>query len=133
MGSDMNIHVLEGITEKSIEILHSTSLGSKYFAGFYKKFSQKQWNQACEDISNTPSIWIGSHSHFNDDDGNPQCITKLHDLISEDLPVLNDRLIAKIIKAMELPNKTSYSVNTIDEVKTFLEKYKGSKIFVVCW
>ena len=140
MAADLHIHVLEGITENDLQIFNSNTFGSKYFDLSRMQPSSEEWDKVYDKISDAPNIWIGEVSWLKAalcDDAEqfvPDSVAMIHELIGEDLPVLNDELIAKILKAMGLKNETSYGIEDgEDDIQKFLQKHKGKKVFTVSW
>ena len=138
MSADLHIHVLEGVEERDIAILESSSLGSKY-SSLFNHHTTEQYDAAYDKIGNSPNIWIGSVSWLKagllDDYDRyvPSTVEEISNLIGEDLPTLDEELIAKIVKAFDLPNNTSYELAERNAVREFLEKHKGKKVFTVSW
>lgn len=136
MAADLSIHIYEGITQDDMKRFFSSTLGSKYFNmstpsnyddGMYEKFG------------NTPSVWIGEVSWLKaviTDDAEtfvPHPCQAICDIIKEDLPVIDDALISKIVNACSVENSTDYDTANPDKVKLFLEEHKGKKVFTVSW
>lgn len=139
MGADLHIHIFEGITEDDLRIFFSNHLGSKYL-DLHNNLSWEDAQPAHDRVSETPNIWIGEISWLKAvvlDDAEtfvPGPVAKIYELIGEDLPVLDDKLIKEILEALKIENKTSYSVeDKEDDIKSFLEKHKGKKVFTVSW
>lgn len=140
MAADLYIHVFEGITEEDLKIFFSPTIGSKHFGAYlnHQDFN-RMWEEVYSKISETPSVWVGEVSWlkaaiFDDEETFiPEPISKVVDIIGEDLPVVDDELISRIEEAMKLPNKTKYRVNDPAEVVEFLRKHKGKRVFTVSW
>lgn len=77
--------------------------------------------------------WAKAEILDNSDKYVPGVIEAITDIIGEDLPVVDDELIEKVNQAFDLPNNTSYSLNSKNEVINFLERHKGMKTFTVNW
>lgn len=137
MAADMCIHIFQGITEDDLRIFFSNALGSKYFGTVAP--SDEELDQAFHKIARTPNVWVGEVSWlkaalFEDEEKYiPTAIEQIHEIIGEDLPVIDDELIARIEQALRLPNKTRYRVAKPEEVVEFLRKYKGERCFTVSW
>ena len=136
MSADLHIHIFEGITEQDLKYFFCNSLGSKYFD--ITIYHLKQDN-LYKKISNTPNIWIGSVSWLkaglskDNETYIPTTVNNIQKIINEDLPELTDKLINDILNSFELENKTSYDIAKKEDVKLFLNKHKGKKIFTVSW
>jgi hypothetical protein len=135
MAADMHIHVLkEPFTEADLASFMSNVLGSKYFNP--RPGANLDLFSKCSD---TPNVWVGEVSWLKAnlaDDADtfiPGPVQKVHDLIGEDLPVIDDALIAKVREAFNDENKTTYNVAPPAKVLEFLEQHKGEKVFTVSW
>lgn len=113
MAADLHIHVFDGCTENDL--------------CDYKK------------IASTPNVHVGEVSWLKaallDDSDRyiPSAVQQVTDIIGEDLPVVDDAMIARIADAMKAPNATSYTLNSAEEVLTFLKQHKGKRVFTVSW
>jgi len=134
MAADLQIHVADRSIEPVLARFNSNTLGSKYFSprcGFD--------DAAFEIIGETPSVWVGEVSWlkaalFGDAEAFvPDPVAQVHEIIGEDLPVIDDALIARVTEALKAPNVTSYSIATADEVIRFLTEHKGKCAFTVSW
>jgi hypothetical protein len=105
------------------------------------EFSSK-YNARCRhesEIENTPNIWIGEVSWlkaalFEEPEMFiPGTVVKISDLIGEELPIITDGLINKIVEAFNAENNTSYSLANPKEVEDFLKQYKGLPCFTISW
>ena len=139
MAADLHIHVFEGIEESDLRNFFRNTLGSKYFSprpvGGYEGFSA-----AYDTIVNTPSVWVGEVSWLKAalfEDGEetfvPSPVQKIHELIGENLPVLDDKLEREILDALGLENVTSYEVESVVKIHQFLRSHKGKQLFTVSW
>lgn len=132
----MHLHIFEGITEDDLKTFFSNTLGSKHF-NLYR--SSRGWDSVFSKIADTPNVWIGEVSWLkaafcdNDETFIPNTVGEVHDIIGEDLPVIDDELIQKILKAFDLENKTSYSLAKKEDIEKFLLEHKGKKAFTVSW
>lgn len=147
MAADLHIHIFKGITEKDLAIFKSHTLGSKYFGKYNLSWEEEQ--KINDKIYKTPSVWIGEVSWLKaaltDDNETfiPNAVGDITDIVGEDLPVIDDAFIEKIMEAFKQPNNTAkdggvwggegYSLANPQEVKAFLEKYKGKKVFEISW
>lgn len=90
-------------------------------------------------VNKTKNVWIGEVSWlksmlFNDKSTYvPTPVQAIYNLIKEELPVLTEDLESKILDALNLPNSTGYSIAKRKDVKTFLDKHIGKKIFTISW
>ena len=141
MGADLHIHVFEGIDIEDLKEFFANTLGSKYFN--LRRGQGEAWSEAYKKIAKTPNIWIGEASWLKAslckdektaDKYVPATVERVCEIIGEDLPILDDILIQKILDALDLPNDTAYNVTTKkDEVEKFLLTHKGKKVFTVSW
>ena len=140
MAANLHMHIFERMTEEDLIIFSSNILGSKYFSwSFGNPPSEEKKDIAWKNIMNSPNIWVGEVSWlkaglFEDSKTYiPDTIGEISNIIGEDLPIIDDEIIQKILRAFELENKTSYNVAKKDDVKNFLLDHKGKKIFTVSW
>lgn len=136
MGADLHIHVLPAdgsVTEEHIALGNQHVLGSKHFDLFQPNSNHPdRWKYA-----STESVWIGSVSWlkaaFFDDSERfvPSTVQIVSDAVGEDLPVIDDELIAKIGAAWDTENTTSYSIAKREEVVSWLEAHRGLKAYTV--
>ena len=148
MAADLHIHIFEGITEDDLRIMDSSNLGSKYFNP-HDKLSWEERSKVYEKVGNTPNIWIGEVSWLkaglmeDSDTFIPNTVGDISELVGEDLPVIDDNFIKKVVVAFEQSNNTKkedgvwsgagYSLANPKEVKTFLKTHKGKKVFQISW
>lgn len=142
MSADLSIHILDkGATEQDYKDFSRNTLGSKYFGGLMCIPLPKERQDKCLEIfSETSQIWVGSVSWLKagitDDKETyiPDIVNKIHTIIGEDFPIVNDDLIKKIEAAYdECVNKTSYSVEKKGKVVDFLKEHKGKKACTISW
>lgn len=137
MAADLHIHVFSDgeLTEGDFRAFFSHTLGSKWFA----PTAGRRDTESRERISDTKNVWVGEVSWLKaavcDDAATfvPDPIARVHELIGEEWPVVDDALIAQIGAAMRLENATSYRLADVDEVLAFLERHKGKRAFTVSW
>lgn len=139
MAADLYIHIFQDITEEDLRIFFSSTLGSKYYDETLQVGSQ-EWDEAYDKVAGTPRVWIGEVSWLKASllgDAEryiPDAVQRVTDIIGEDLPVIDDHLIAQIEQAITLPNHTAYRVvSDPKEVVEFLRRYKGKRCFTVSW
>lgn len=140
MAADLYIHIVTPeIDESVLADFFSNSLGSKWFNPKPGTRFLSDPDSAWGKISATPAIWVGEVSWlkaglFNDPQKFvPQPVLEVNELIGEDLPVIDDVLIARIRNALRAPNTTSYSVSDTDAVLQFLVEHKGERCFTISW
>ena len=146
MSADLHIHVLDnGAEEKHLAGLQANTIGSKYCKDFrdddydYYNGEYADWDESYRIISETSNVWVGEVSWlkaaFLDDPKSfiPQPILKIHEIIGEDLKIIDDNMISEISDALSLKNKTAYSLSRKNKVLSFLKKHKGEKVFTVSW
>jgi hypothetical protein len=139
MAADLHIHVqTPEVTDEVLARFFGNTLGSKHFNPRpYSQTSDKPY----EIVARSPNIWIGEVSWLKaallgDGDGErfvPGPIQVVQQAIGEDLPVIDDDLIAKIGAAFDVPNTTSYSLAKKIDVWRFLETHRGKRVFTVSW
>lgn len=141
MAADLHIHVFaEGeLTEDDFRGFFSNSLGSKWFEFGGNRHYEDNWQDYFKKFSETASVWIGEVSWLkaalleDKETFIPDPVSKISSIIGEDWPIVNDKLIARIRKALGLENQTLYSVSTAKEVIEFLELHKGKRAFTISW
>lgn len=135
MAADLHIHVFEGIAETDLAMFNSGTFGSKWFGSCSGNRSIDCFSR----IADTPNVWIGEVSWLkaalSGDEASyiPDAVAKISELIGEDLPVLDDALIGKILAALESPNDTGYGLANQTTVQEFLTQHKGKPVFTVSW
>lgn len=140
MAADLYIHVFGEITEDDLRVFKENTLGSKHFIGFLGKVSPDEVrDRSMALISRTVSVWIGEVSWIKAnvtglrEEYVPNTVLKVHELIGEDLPVLDEALKQKILSAFSEPNTTGYRINKKSEVEAFLTQNIGKRLFTVSW
>jgi hypothetical protein len=144
VAADLHIHVLtDVVTSEDLADFFASHLGSKWFD--MGRASRLQHNYEAmmanhKKIGDTPNVWIGEVSWLKadlTDDAEtfvPDPIGKIHDLIGEELPTLDDETIAKIVAILRaVPNQTQYRVTTPEKVMEFLVQHRGKRVFQVSW
>jgi hypothetical protein len=92
-------------------------------------------------VSNTPSVWVGEVSWLKAalfDDAEtfiPPAVQQIHEIIGEDMPLIDDSLITRVESALGSENPTSYTVAGSEEspVIKFLRDNKGMRAFTISW
>jgi hypothetical protein len=149
MSADLHIHIItRKFTIEHAKAFSSNTLGSKYFCGgdidnidlnYRDNFEKKHKCDLHDMAADTPNVWVGEVSWlkamlFNDSKRFiPDPIQKISDIIGEDFPIIDDKMILKIKKALGIKNQTAYDITSDNKVIIFLEKYKGKKAFTVSW
>lgn len=139
MAADLHIHIFEGLTEEDMKIFFSNTIGSKYFDEESTEKTENLYDQTYDKIAKTSSIWVGEVSWLKaalfEDSENfiPSTVEHIDKVIGEDLPIIDDELITKIISAFDLENKTRYELAKKEEIENFLINNKGKRIFTVSW
>jgi len=133
MAADLSIHVFEGVTEEDLAAFFSHTLGSKYM-----DLNRRTDLGVHLKISDTPGIWIGEVSWLKaaitgDMEYVPGPVQSVQETIGEDLPEVDDALIARIMAAFDIPNLTAYHIAEPAEVRSFLEAHRGKRLFTVSW
>ena len=118
MSADVFIHVFEGIDENELAI----------FSTPMKKLSRELWWEIYNKIQETPKVWVGEATWW-DDRNVPPTITAVMEAIGERLPVLDDFLFERIMAAFRNENETGYELAIPNVVKEFLKAHKGKRLF----
>lgn len=133
MSADLHLHILKGLTEEELRIFQGpTIVGGE---GDNTALKDPLYSK----VAHTPNIWVGEVSWlkamlFGDEDTFiPSPVMGVSEAIGDDLPVIDDALIARVKEALGRNNTTSYDVTKGDEVISFLESYKGERVFQVSW
>jgi len=145
MSADLHIHVLEGATEDDLAVFFSNTMGSKWFRPVSGSTESPSWNR----VIRTPNVWIGEVSWlkaalFDDAEAYiPDTVQSISDIIGEELPIIDDNLIGRIIGEFNLTNKTEkpdsvwdgkgYALANPYGVRSFLEEHKGKRAFTISW
>ena len=143
MGADLAIHIFDEKTmkEEHIKAFFSSTLGSKHFSGFFVKTRKDREleDEAKTLVMKTKSVEVGGVSWLkaavteDNDTYVPLTVKTVLDLIGEDLPVLDEELLNKILEAFDEPNTTTYSLNKKQKVEKFLKENMGKRLFTVSW
>lgn len=99
----------------------------------------KHWDR----ITDSSQIWIGEVSWlkaaiFGDDKYIPEPVEALAELIGEDLPILDDALMAKILQALMIKRNRANSYYVVvnsqtHDVTEWLAANYGMRLFTVSW
>jgi len=139
MSADLHIHVLEGITEREVKLSKCDSFGSKYFDLNKYNDYMKISDEIDDKLYETPNIWIGEVSWlkasiFNDKKTFvPGLIEIVSEIVGEDFPIIDNYFIEKILNSFNCDNITNYRISKKEDVREFLEKHKGKKVFTISW
>lgn len=139
MAADLHIHIFEGITEEDLRLFFTSSLGSKHFNMAEAAIQQRLGLQTHEKVGDTPNTWIGEVSWLkamileDPEEFVPTPVSIIHELIGEDLPILDSDLIYKIIDALDHENTTMYRITRPEDVIGFLSGHEGKQVFTVSW
>lgn len=139
MSADFHIHVYKGLTKRDLELFFCNHMGSKYFnLDLYP--DRETSNKLYDKMLKTPNIFIGEVSWlkaamFEDDSETfiPSPVETINNLIGEELPRLNKKLITDILNAFNQKNITCYRVNNVEKVKEFLKNHYGERVFTITW
>lgn len=139
MSADLHIYILQDkFTERDVADFFAGTFGSKHFDFAASLFQQhfgggKNWDL----IDDAPNVWIGEVSWlkamvFDDRERFvPNTVQAVSDIIGEDLPVIDDALIARVREAFSLDNGTDFDLANVDDVCKFLETHRGKRAFTV--
>lgn len=145
MAADLHIHLLaendtqQGMAEEDLPIFFGSTLGSKYFTGFGWQYPFSAKEPLYDKTSNDGNIWVGEVSWlkaalFEDDETFiPNAVGAISEIIGEDLPVIDDGLIARISEALQLENTTSYSLANAQKILDWLNQNRGRKVYTISW
>ena len=138
--SDFHIHVYEGLTERDLGIFFSDVMGSRWYGfGGDLDLTLEDLAGVVRRVSATPGIWVGSVSWlkasvFGDLTGSiPASVSRIAEIIGEDLPVVGNELIDEIMSSLSLRDETSFVLQDPYELREFLEEYRGERVFTVSW
>jgi len=140
MSADLHIHAMTpDVTEADLAAFSANTLGSKHFRPFAARYDFATHIALFTKISNTPNVWIGEVSWLkaavmNDPDAFiPSAVQRVHDLIGEDLPVLDNALAANLLAAIPALNTTGYRVVDVETLRDWLAQHLGLRLFQVSW
>jgi hypothetical protein len=145
MAADLHIHLLaedasqQGMTEEDLPVFFGSTLGSKYFTGLGWQYPFSAKEPLYEKTSHDDNIWIGEVSWlkaalFEDAETFvPDAVGAISEIIGEDLPVIDDELIAQVDEALKLKNTTSYSLANAQEILDWLNQHKGRRAYTISW
>lgn len=135
--------VTKVVDEGDLAIFFASTMGSKWFSWDTDNVPEEKRSITSRLIVETPNVWVGEVSWLkgalfdNPDKFIPSAVEAVYDVIGEELPVIDDELIAKIHESLNLDNNTSYSVvdgSDVDNpVIKFLKEHKGLRCFTVSW
>lgn len=138
MAADLHIHAFKPgtLTTKHFKAFFGRCLGSKWWNMFSDNgFNTPEYNE----VSDTPNVWVGEVSWLKSsacEDHEtfiPDAVGAVSEIIGEELPVINEELIAKIETALGLKNQTSYDVSEPNEIIAFLREHIGWQAFQISW
>ena len=138
MAADLHIHIYDGLTEDHMRIFFSNTMGSKWFnpVSFNNsRFDSKEYRE----VADSENIWVGEVSWLKAaflEDGDtfiPTTVQQVSEAVGEDLPEIDDDLIAKIMTAFAQENKTEYALAKQEDLLHWLECNRGKKVFTISW
>lgn len=141
MAADLHIHAMQGVTEDDLACFFSTTLGSRWcrfpFGGRCGNSTNcSHWRA----VIDSPDVWIGEVSWLKagltgDDSFVPEPVQAVHDLIGENLPVLDDDLKEKILRALGAQNRRAphYDTTKDEGIVGWLDAHIGERLFTVSW
>lgn len=136
MATEFRIHVLTDVfTEAHLAAIFSNHLGSKYedpdpFSGAKERFQVEHSCSLYDMALKTPYVLVGRGPGMN----HHNAIDAVIDVIGEDLPVIDDVLIARIREALNMRDENPYwTLAPFDEVTAFLKRNKGERVFTILW
>lgn len=144
MAADLSIHALtEPCTEADLARFFKNTLGSKWFAPWMDGTSAYgRDDDSFSVVAHTPQVWIGEVSWLKaslsdpyDDSYVPEAVEGIHDLIGENLPVLDATMRDRILALLKEPQVRArpYSVEDPEVVAEWLDQHMGERLFTVSW
>lgn len=149
MSADLHIHAFPpGFedAEEHMRCFFSNHLGSRYFAplGGHRCRTSAASQLECVHwtaVSESDNVWIGEVSWLkagllNDDGYIPEPVQAVQDVIGEDLPVLDNDLLQRVLTAAGAPNERAghYSIlHSTSGVAEWLVAHVGCRLFTVSW
>ena len=139
MSADLHIHILQPpLTSDDVARFSANTMGSKHFSfgGFHRP---GEFEKLFGLVGDSPNIWIGEVSWLkaglteDPETFIPSTVDQIQETIGEDLPILDDNLVNKILKSFEVENTTSYSLANREDVEKFLIEHLGKQVFTVSW
>jgi hypothetical protein len=137
MSADLQIHVFGGVADEAdLARFQSHTMGSKYFnPSVYEPYDPDLYDR----MTRTPSVWVGEVSWLKAallGDAKryvPNTVGAISEIIGEDLPVIDEALIARVGRAFKKSNKTGYHVSQAGPVLDFLREHMGERAFTISW
>lgn len=141
MAADLAIHVFADgeLTDEDFACAFSNLLGSIYYNPVSLDEETEEYKQRERKVHDTECVFVGKVSFlkaalFEDEETFvPDPVAKVSELIDEDFPYITDEFISQIAEALQLENKTGYSLTDQSEVIEFLEQHKGKRCFTIAW
>lgn len=115
MAADLHIHIVE---EKDFE----------FFNNAFADESLEKSNILIGEASWLKAALTGDNKTYI-----PSTIQRVHDIIGECYPVIDDELIKKIEEAFCVDNATCYELHKWENVRNFLVKHKGKRCQTISW
>jgi hypothetical protein len=122
-------------------VFFSSTLGSKYFGGVRAHQDHDAWEKSYHVVANTPSVWIGEVSWLKaaitgeHENYVPDVVSRVYDVIGEDLPVLDQELFEKLKACWNEPFVAAgaYDFTELEKVEPWLKDHMGKQLFTVSW
>lgn len=142
MSADLHIHAMVGVTEDDLRCFFANTLGSKWctFPFGRGRCSERTSCPHWKAVADSPDVWVGEVSWLKamltDDSGYiPEPVEAVHDLIGEELPVLDEALREAILRALTIPNERAQQYDTTEDeaIAKWLDDQMGQRLFTVSW
>jgi hypothetical protein len=147
MAADLKLHAtrLAGgsdVDEEDFALFFNGTMGSKWFnPALQRQPGQRElWSALYEKFALLPTFWIGEVSWLkasllgDSESYVPDPVQAISDIVGQDLPVIDDVLIERLVAAMDCQNQTEYAVTTdAAELKAWLSLHHGWRIFTISW
>jgi hypothetical protein len=148
VAADLHIHALGELSEDDVCCFFGHMFGSKHFrwhaADRCIDGVTKSWRCPHQErVTRSDSVWVGRVSWlkaalFSDDRYIPEAVQQVHDIIGEDLPLLDEQLLEQILEAAEIPNTRASWYDTVmdrgdPEIVVWLRDHMNQRLFTVSW
>lgn len=166
MAADMKIHVMDApgkeVSRETLRVFFNGTLGSKLGgwpkitddmteeeagslieAFFAESPTHEEWGEAYLRVAETPGVWVGEVSWLKAaltgdvETYIPDPVSDVREAIGEDLPIIDQDLIERVMQALKGSNETGYDVANetygVRQIREFLETHRGLRAFTVSW
>jgi len=140
VAADLHIHTMDGVTEEDLKCFFSGTLGSRWCTFPARRRCPGALCTHWEAVGKSPNVWVGevswlSASLTGDDSSIPEPVQAVKDVIGESLPVLDDDLKVKILRALGETNTRApgYDTTKDEGIVGWLDEHMGQRLFTVSW